>query len=378
MQQSPHPAAHTLENTLFVADLGVSYSVGDDQGGGDEAGRNELRGVRRALWEHVLRDGVLPEGWHDDADDAEDDLTEDAKDVGGGISGRSSGDDSPRARPAAAADLSDVVITVDSVEFRTHRLFLSRAEGFNAAIRYQGALSMRTLSTGGAGEDSCRTVTLRLDDISASTFSRILEFLYADVLAPLSCVEVCEALEFADAYFLSDVRPLLIAQAVSHINADTVVELFRLGELMHLQRLSAECARFAARELDGVLASRTFRDLLLESAASIVSRQAEDSVPILDDIRTANRRLFAPSVGEIASDSFARGSPHNYNLSTGGGGGACGPPHFTLSAGSGGGACGRLTPAERKRLEMNRRLALLDEVAAALGIQTVATEPSSA
>lgn len=103
-------------------------------------------------------------------------------------------------------------------------------------------------------------------------------------------------------------------QACTHVAADSVVGLLRLADLLGLHRLTAACARFVARHLNAVLADADFRDLIVENAAGITRREAVDSVPILDEVRTELRRLRAAACGGSDARVFTRGS--------GGGGGA--------------------------------------------------------
>ena len=97
-------------------------------------------------------------------------------------------------------------------------------------------------------------------------------------------------------------------QACTHAAADSVVGLLRLADLLGLHRLTAVCARFVARHLDAVLTDAEFRYLVAENAAGIARREAVDSVPILDEVRTELRRLRAAACGGSDARVFTCGS----------------------------------------------------------------------
>lgn len=59
----------------------------------------------------------------------------------------------------------------------------------------------------------------------------------------------------------------------------------------HHSLTSSVCVQLFARDLDDVIHSSEFMDLVVESAASIEARQETDSIPLLDDIRHHIHRL---------------------------------------------------------------------------------------
>ena len=341
------------DNRTFLVDLGRSYRCGDpvvgapglnNEGEGEGAALTQLRdaGLRRSLWDHTLHAaaGVIPEEgvppWDEDEEEEEDlhhHHHRDAEDA-----------------------LSDVIIVVRGVPFYAHRLFISRCPGLEAALRFQSG-AMHPTDTVSSGATT--PPVLRLNNVSPSTFVLLLQFLYADVVPPgLPCGQILEALAVADSYFLTDIRPPLVKQAVAAISLATIVDLLAAAELMHLRRLSVACARFAARNLDALLQVDAFRDLVMQLALAVAGRQATDSLPVVDDIRTEVSELFGSSAREtVVRAAFAPASS----------------PAITAAAavaaakeGEGG------TP-----MQLERRLLLLDRFVASLGLASAAEATAS-
>lgn len=296
------------------------------------------------------------------------------------------------ARLAAAAASDDVVLSIPhdleivchGLVFRAHRWVIEgRSKYFEATLRFaeahqqlqqQQATNKVSSSTpafnGGTSSEvpdptsphtdpaAARPVTrLRLQEVSPATLAHMLEWVYTDTLRPLPHELLLEALHAADALLLVDgVKPLLVGQAIGLLDAGNVVDLMAAADLYNLHRLAAACARFAALELEAVLAMPDFEALIMRDAEGIVGRQATDSVPMLDDIKTEIRSLYGLSAADIVR-AAASGQGHS----------SAAP----ASRSSGG------DELAAKRAELSRRLGLLESFASRLGLRCFSADEAA-
>lgn len=334
-----------LELPDLALDLGLPYTIGalpaEEEEEGDTAGDGpsesladepalldaaRASGLRAYLRTHVLPGvvptGLLPATW-DGAGLCEEE--EEGRDGGPLVEGLGS-DEGPAPPP-----FHDLEVRVGGRAFRAHRLFLcGRSRFIDSALRFEAR------GQGGGGGGVAR---LSLDDVSAPVFGLLLEWMYLDALRPrLPLWAVAEALVASDVLALADgLRALLVqqvrgegagggatrsaprcrhcrdrhssrtTQACSHVSPASVVGLLRLADLLDLHRLTSACARCVARNLDATLADPDFRDLIAENAAGITRREAVDSVPMLDEVRSELRRLRAAACGGSAARVYAAG-----------------------------------------------------------------------
>lgn len=171
-----------------------------------------------------------------------------------------------------------------------------------------GTVLARATSSGSTGPSSgspffspCSTGTLSLslDEVSPLVFALMLEYMYCDAMRPIPSPDIAlEALQAADLFVVTDgLKPLVVSQAIRHINDGTVVSFLRVADLYNLQRLLDACARYVALRLSFFLAPENieFAGLVTESAASIKRREETDSIPVLDAILSAVKALFGDS-----------------------------------------------------------------------------------
>lgn len=72
-----------------------------------------------------------------------------------------------------------------------------------------------------------------------------------------------------------------------HVTADTAVALLRLSEEAKCGRLAEQCCRVIATHLEALADSEELRQAVVDSARTVVKREATDSIPVLDDISYA-------------------------------------------------------------------------------------------
>jgi hypothetical protein len=341
---SPSFSPSTLADAdrIVALDLGPPYRVGSaaaafkgttcaaEDSPGDAVQRLRVsEGMRAHAWRNLLRGGVVPE---DEAFAAADD--EDT--------GESDGEEGPEEdnndgrsnlrrnlarppRPSASASYPDlhhdVEICVRGVVFRAHTAYvcgrspyLEGLLSFESAAHGGGGAGAGLIMGGGVASSGAppeHTLSLappqrvELDGLSPFVFGVLLEWIYCDVVRPLPTAEVAlEAIAVADAFLITDgLKAALVAQAIRHIALPTAVPLLAAGDLYQLRKLTEAAARFVAVELEAVLALRQFADLVHSSARTIRVRQEFDSIPIIDDIKTAIAHVYAGKGAAYAAGS---------------------------------------------------------------------------
>jgi len=185
---------------------------------------------------------------------------------------------------------SDLHLLCGGLVFRAHAPLLGGRSAF-----------FSSLLSWGAGDDAPPPAPARraLEGLRAWTLAAVLEWLYADRLRVLPAALLPEALGAAEALMLPELRPLVVAQAAGALRRANLVEAFALGELYAAPRLTAAAAALAARLLDEVLADPEFEELVRRDAAAIAGRQDADSLPVLDELRSA---ILAREGGDAERD----------------------------------------------------------------------------
>jgi hypothetical protein len=96
--------------------------------------------------------------------------------------------------------------------------------------------------------------------------------------------ELVATAHFADLLLLPDLRALCTAAAVKCATVHNATPFYAVAEAFGMRRLASQCARVMAVHLDLFVLQGAFLDLIRASADSISRRQAQDSVPLVDDI----------------------------------------------------------------------------------------------
>lgn len=240
----------------------------------------------------------------------------------------------------------DIVFKVEGKRFKCHKFFFcGRSEYFQALVMgnfREGEGNAAGDNTPGSDREDDADVSvdhespatrvtreLELSDVSADAFAFIVDFMYTDnVTNALPFVQelrrrratttmteknedegneeenesesekewhlVYEVLQLSDMYMLPVLRNLCSMLLSQYIDLGNLFDLADLAQLMGLDRLEEPIIQFMALNLEELVRQRkdTFSEMIRESAYSIANRQATDSIPIVDDIRSALDRMF--------------------------------------------------------------------------------------
>lgn len=173
-----------------------------------------------------------------------------------------------------------VRLRVDGELFFAHAGFLCPRSGFFAAMldaRWRGA---------SASDEAA------LLDVSAMAFRAALRWAYTDIVdAATPLPQLLELLAAADQMLLEPLKQRAALLLVPHVKPDSCVPLLRVAEAAAVPRLSAAAAATVAEGLEELADDAELAAAVADSAASIRSRQATDSIPVLDEIAFHVRRL---------------------------------------------------------------------------------------
>lgn len=128
-----------------------------------------------------------------------------------------------------------------------------------------------------------------------------------DVELAMEVVRVSHRLLFPTE--LSSVASSAIADVLlDEGDANDALSALSYASLVSSEKLYDAICRVCAKDLESAVDLQQFRDAVLDSAHSIQERQATDSIPIIDDIRTAIRDLYNPlDLDECQEETFRLG-----------------------------------------------------------------------
>ncbi|KAJ3040790.1 Ankyrin repeat and BTB/POZ domain-containing protein 1 [Rhizophlyctis rosea] len=180
----------------------------------------------------------------------------------------------------------DVIVEVAGTHFPCHRAFLQRSEYFGALLSGRFAE---------AHDDFINTkephpptkIDLTASIPSPEVFGCILEFIYTDRTTLLSATSAHATLETADLLLLPRLTSRVQTYIISlpYLPSPGPYALLRTAWALNLHRLEQHVTRHFAREMLTEGKKDDFRELIRESAESIVSRQETDTVIFVDDLR---------------------------------------------------------------------------------------------
>jgi len=200
----------------------------------------------------------------------------------------------------------DVAFRVEGKVFRAHKFLLGgRSEYFYAllsghfmeseSLRRSSssyAVSSSSSSPSSSLSSSCEKLPqIELSGISAATFWQILHFIYTDNVFRLRDIhdldQLLDLLEAADMYLLSKLKTSVASMLSVHVEAGNVFEMLVIASRYEgTSQLEQACIRVLALSLSELVHTEGFARVVRESAATIISRQETDSIPIVDEIRS--------------------------------------------------------------------------------------------
>ncbi|KAK3861251.1 hypothetical protein Pcinc_032762 [Petrolisthes cinctipes] len=175
------------------------------------------------------------------------------------------------------APFADVCFVIDGHPFLCHKMFFcTRSEYFRALLRDHFHETQ--------WQDSSSLPTITLHDVSPQVFAVLVHYLYCNQTI-VSLENAIEVMVAADMWLVSGLKRQCGVYLGSRLHTDNVISILRLARLFQLPRLEDQCVTCMAKNLDQVVETQEFRDLVLDDADEVRGRQETDSVPIIDDLR---------------------------------------------------------------------------------------------
>lgn len=176
-----------------------------------------------------------------------------------------------------APPYADICFSVEGHSFYCHQIFFKRRSDYFKALI--------TDHFGEAGGDPSSVPVITLHDISAKIFCKVVYYLYTDMVENLNDVSAYELLCNADLFLLVGLKKQCANEIANHLTVENVINVLRVGRMFNLSKLEDQCAEFMANNLEQLINTPEFSDIIKEDAASIQQRQETDSIMIVDDIR---------------------------------------------------------------------------------------------
>lgn len=177
-------------------------------------------------------------------------------------------DSMPRSYP-------DICFIVEEHKFMCHKLFFcGRSDYFKALLEdHFGECSHR---------DSFPSITIH--DVTADVFVRVLSYIYTDT-CELNGDVISDVLIVADMYLLPGLKRLCASAMISYVEPSNVISVIRTARMFNIPRLESHCAEYISQNISKIISRDDFRDLVVEDAHNIESREEADSIDIIDEIR---------------------------------------------------------------------------------------------
>lgn len=109
-------------------------------------------------------------------------------------------------------------------------------------------------------------------------------------------------MEVSEMFFLGDLKRQCGVFLANYVDLENVVDLLLTARLFTIPRLEHHCVEFMAKYLEEMVCHEKFKDLVLNDARNVKSREETDSIDIIDEIRyvlrTTNLKSFS-SIDEV-------------------------------------------------------------------------------
>eukprot|EP00753_Platysulcus_tardus_P000382 PLAT10394.1.p1 GENE.PLAT10394.1~~PLAT10394.1.p1 ORF type:complete len:552 (+),score=257.98 PLAT10394.1:103-1758(+) len=203
---------------------------------------------------------------------------------------------------ADSGSWADVIVSIGDSQRPLHSLFLRRSAYLRMLLFDSGfAEAVEVAAASAEG----RIATVRIDEDEA-IFDRITQYCYSDALPHLQAEEVLPMLQAAGMYMLPKLQQAVEPQVLPFVAVDSVCELYQLAMDFSMRKVELACLQGFADWLDELLDDEAFHQLVRDSAASIVDRQATDSVPLVDEIKAVLRTRYDRTRTALCDDLLHR------------------------------------------------------------------------
>nr|CAH0100088.1 unnamed protein product [Daphnia galeata] len=189
-------------------------------------------------------------------------------------------------------NLVDICFVVDEQQFLCHKAaFVGRSEYFRALFRDHFRETSRTdvCDTAIQQKDKEREGRTEIDlltlhDVTPEVFAQVIFYVYSNSVQ-LNVETVYELLNIGELYLMPGLKKLCANFLISAIDSENVISLIKVSRTYNLPRIEVFCNEFIAKNLEEIMNSDTFHQLIIDDAFGVKGRQEMDSIAIIDDVR---------------------------------------------------------------------------------------------
>ncbi|KAI9555576.1 hypothetical protein GHT06_018091 [Daphnia sinensis] len=194
--------------------------------------------------------------------------------------------------PLDLPNLTDVCFVVDHQKFLCHKAaFVGRSEYFRALFRDHFREALRTdYGKGSIASRDEETIQgseierVMLRDVTPEVFAQVVYYVYSNSVQ-LTADNVYELLNIGELYLMPGLKKLCANFLISVIDTQNVVSLIKMSRIYNLPRIEVFCIEFIAKNLEEIVDSENFHQLILEDAFEVKGRQEMDTITVIDDLR---------------------------------------------------------------------------------------------
>ncbi|ESS32334.1 hypothetical protein TGVEG_224180 [Toxoplasma gondii VEG] len=154
---------------------------------------------------------------------------------------------------------------------------------------------------------------LSLPQVDVWSFALVLEYMYTDAIFQVPSFLVQPAknrqsesllrlIECGSMFLMPGLVSVCSAALSPLVDASNVCAVYRVADLLRLDRLVFRCASVMAEKIDSLLPRLEFHQLVLASAHSLKNREAVDSIPVVEELVDALAQMYGGSENLCGSE----------------------------------------------------------------------------
>nr|CEL76682.1 TPA: ankyrin repeat-containing protein [Toxoplasma gondii VEG] len=150
-------------------------------------------------------------------------------------------------------------------------------------------------------------------EVDVWSFALVLEYMYTDAIFQVPSFLVQPAknrqsesllrlIECGSMFLMPGLVSVCSAALSPLVDASNVCAVYRVADLLRLDRLVFRCASVMAEKIDSLLPRLEFHQLVLASAHSLKNREAVDSIPVVEELVDALAQMYGGSENLCGSE----------------------------------------------------------------------------
>jgi len=196
-------------------------------------------------------------------------------------------------RPKALGcnEFIDIIFRIGSHIFQCHKaMFCTRSDYFKALIDDHFQES--------SWDSSLNVPVIDIHNVEPDVFAIIVNHVYSNI-QHLSLDNVYDVIEVAEMFFLPDLKKRCGVFLTGFLEVDNAVDQIFTARLFNIPKLEHSCVDFMAKNIEEMVKNEKFKELVLNDARNVKSREETDSIDIVDEIRYVLRTSNLNSLSSI-------------------------------------------------------------------------------